>query len=228
MKIDLEYIKNLGDEEIMKLNRNQLLRRLNFANKLANERRYEALQYLEEHPETPTPLVYKKYTKTSLARSGAIDWRNYDFDFENGEKLSELRHKLMMTRNFLSRKTSSIEGWLDSIKDFTIKLGKTVGLDINIDELSGYKYKRLWRVYNRIKANDANIGTEYEDSKQLITLIYRAMTDKKFFIDNTTGYGVDRLTEYLSNYLSPENITQLDEDEIELYQSVQGGLGRQS
>ncbi len=226
MKIDLDYIVNLSDEELRKLNRNQLLRRLNFANKIANERRFEALQYLEEHPETPTPLVYKRYTKTVKPKGGAIDWRNYEFDFENGESIQNLQDKLMMTREFLSRKTSSITGWLDSIKDFTIKLGKEVGLDINIDELSGYKYKRLWRVYNRLTDLNIQVGTNFEDSTQLIALIYRAMTDKTFFRDNTTGYGVDKLTNYLTQYLDPSNIK--DDEDMSIYEDVYGGLGRQS
>ena len=228
MKITTDYIVNLSDEELRSLNRKQLLRRLKFANKVAEDRRYEALKYLEENPETPTPLIYKKYTKTVKPQSGAVDWRNYDFDYEAGESLIDLQDKLMMTRQFLSSKTSSISGWLNSIKEFTIELGKKVGLDININELTGRKYKRLWRVYNRLSDLNINVGTQYEDSKQLITLIYQAMTDKTFFRENTTGYGVDRLTEYLSKYLSPENINKRDyEPDKDLYESVYGGLGKQ-
>lgn len=227
-RITLEDIINLGDEDIRKLNRQQLLRRVNIANSIANKRRNEALQYLEENPETPTPLVYKKYTKTVKPKHGAIDWRNYEFNIEKGESVNILRNKLANVRDFLSRKTSSIEGWLDSIKDFTLELGKKAGIDIKLDELSGIKYKRLWRVYNRLTDMDANVGTEYQDSKQLQALIYQAMTDKSFSTENTTSMGVDRLTEYLERFLSPENMSKnLTDEEQDLLETVYGGLGRQ-
>lgn len=230
MKIDLKYFENLGDEELSKLTRQQLIRRLKKANQLAVERRSEALEYLKNNPDVPTPLIYKNYTKTVRPKHGAIDWKNYDFDFENGETLNQLRHKLITTRNFLNAKTSSIQGWLNTLQDLTIQIGKDLGISVDVNELSGYKYKRLWRVFNKVIESNPNLASSHEDSTQLRNMIFRTMTQKEY-----RGYGVDRLTNVIESMIDDNYMNRtgelsdiIDEEEYqELLQQVYGGLGRQ-
>lgn len=231
MKIDLDYIKNLSDEDIHKLNRQQIIRRLKTANRLAIDRRTEALQYLEENPDTPTPLVYKNYTKTVRPKHGEIDWRNYEFEFENRESLKDLKNKLKDVRQFLKSKTSEIQGWLNSLQEFSLKLAKKLKIDVDLNELKGVKYKRLWRVYNKIRELNINIGTEYQDSKQLQGLIYQAMTDADFQIEKfgikTSSYGVDRLTDVLEMFLKDEYEKPPTKEEKSKAESAYSGLGKQ-
>lgn len=233
MKIDLDYILNLSDEDLYKLNRQQLIRRLKVANRIAEDRRTSALDYLEKHPDMPTPLVYKNYTKWIRPKHGAIDWKNYDFDFENGESMEVLQHKLVKTRAFLSTKTSTIEGWREVLMETAKKMSENLGIDVEFTDIS---YKRLWRTVRRLEEKADWGGTRYDNegrfnSEQARDDIYEYMTRPYL-----KGYGVDRLFEFAEAIMiqdyqdkaerpyyehpEEENITQLE-------QKVYGGLGRQ-
>ena len=221
-KINLDYIVNMSDEEISSLNREQIRRRLKIANDLAIERRNEMVDYLKSNPQVPTPLMYKQYHRTVKPKQGHIDWLTYDFDFENHETLNNLRHKLITVRQFLSSKTSSVSGWISTLKETAKTLGKELGTSVSISDISNVKYKRLWRVYNKLAERHSAVGTAYEDSKQLVTLIYRTMQQKKY-----RGYGVERLTNYLEEFLTNEYEDEDDIDEEIEFSDIFNGLGRQ-
>lgn len=249
MAIDLDYIVNLSDEDLAKLTRRQVIYRLKKANEYATERRASMLEFLNDNPQVPKPLIFKKYKNTVKPKGRATDWLNYEFDFNSKDKLGTLKHKLVKARQFLKSKSVTPEGWLGVLDDLTLKLAKETGLTVSLEDLRGRKYKRLWNVYNRImetrpilaeqmlNPNAVDIkGEKITPSSQIVNLVYTTMVQKDY-----SSYGVDRLFELLDERLEKmgyinekkqreEVLTKEENTALKAFESTYeptGGLGRQ-
>lgn len=203
-------ITNLRGEEMLKLTKEELVYAIKRANTWANKRLERAIpvfqKKIENDPNYPIPQVYREDSR----RGGAIEERAKYKRFIEGSgtdarfvdplkregdySISLLRSQFTRVRDFLSTKTSTVEGWENVLDNWVKKLSKETGVEIRRKD-----YSKFWKVYNMVEETipeETVQGGRYELWRKVAT----AVTDRDY-----------------SNLSPTELATKLENDIFESY-----------
>lgn len=203
-------ITNLRGEELLKLTKEELVYAIKRANTWANKRLERAIpvfqKKIENDPNYPIPQVYREDSR----RGGAIEERAKYKRFVEGSgidarfvdplkregdySISLLRSQFTRVRDFLSTKTSTVEGWENVLDNWVKKLSKETGVEIRRKD-----YSKFWKVYNMVEEvipEETIQGGRYELWRKVAT----AVTDRDY-----------------SNLSPTELATKLENDIFESY-----------
>lgn len=176
---------------------------------IANERRKDALKKLRAS-DLPTPPVYK----STKSQTKELSWYRYGFYPRSGSGVDELRKKLRMIKQFLSDKTTTFEGWEESINKFR----RTVEGYIN-KVISKRKYKQLWKVYQKALEHEeirARLQSEEGASDEILREITDIVELQKISIfneDKIIKIMTDRLDEMNEDLIDAANQAIEDDDD---------------
>lgn len=168
---DLQTIQDLLDAdwaELLHFRKADLQRIITHYAQLANERRTDALSKLRAS-NLPTPSVYK--SGRAIDGSTNVSWYKYGFNYRRGSDTDELRKKLRLLKQFFSDKTTTFEGWQDTLNKFI----ETVQDKGNI-VISKRKYKQFWNIYLQAQEHD-EIRAKLQSSEGGSTQILRQIID---------------------------------------------------
>lgn len=198
---DLQTIDDLLNADwadLLRLNKKDLQRVISHYAIIANARRTDALSKLRAS-NLPTPSVYK----SSRAKDGStnVSWYNYGFNYRRGSNTDEMRKKLRLLKQFFSDKTTTFEGWEESLNKFT----KTVERDTGI-VISKRKYKQFWNLY--LKAQEhAEVRAKLQSNENGSAQILRQIIDI-IELDNKIIWDEDTVIERMRRQL------KIDKEEI--------------
>lgn len=168
---DLDTIDDLLNAdwgEMLKFNRKELQTVISHYAEIANKRRSDALSKLRQS-NLPTPAVYKSGQADDLNPN--VSWYRYGFNYRRGSDVPEMRKKLRLLKQFLSDKTTTFEGWQDTLNKFI----ETVQDKGNV-VISKRKYKQFWNIYLRAQEHD-EIRARLQSTEGGSTQILRQIID---------------------------------------------------
>lgn len=177
-------ILSLSSEQIKGLSEKELRSYINITNAVATKRIKRLREYVEKHPNLPTPQILR----------GDSPWTEETFLLKNRNDSRKMRIQLEGNIFFLTSKTGSIEHYKKSLIEFQyelVKRAKGVEDDENLIKEVKKSFKnidmdRFWRVYHEL---DVKYHLEKGDSKTLSSkqaqkMLYETMSeDNKSFSD---------------------------------------------
>lgn len=199
--ITIDDLLNADPNELNRLNVNQLKKVINHYAPIARERRKNEILKIRE-AKLPIPTVYKTTAKNT--------WYYYRFGYKSGLKdQGKLRAKLANIVQFLSDKTTTLEGWteaLNNLGETLNKYKKGTWEKIKDNFVTPNKYSQFWKIYNKAKENSTVkarlISKDYSSSElqRLISDLYE--------VDNKDFWSEDKFVKQIENVL-----TELKESE---------------
>lgn len=114
------------------------------------------------------------------AKQKGISYQTLHLSPNKDDNINTLRLKLKYIRQFLSDKTSTVQGWKSSMENFYERLtGKKDGLK-GREKLGKINYKRFWSIYNKVQESQRFSDL---DSNQIQKLIYSLRVDNSMSMD---------------------------------------------
>lgn len=187
--IKIKDITDLTSEDMVKLNTKEITVLLSKANFFAKTRIKRFNKALEKE-NLPASLAYREWFEVSdktrstmlekkvIDKNSVISYKTLDFSIKDGDKINDMRYKLKRVKNFLSTKTSTIQGLKSTVNTLYKNLFKeNKGLN-EIKKLNPEEYKNFWELYSKIVQNKGAYEISSLQSSEIQRLLYYEKTEK--------------------------------------------------
>lgn len=148
--ITLEKVLSLTPDQIGRMKYDELLPYAKAAARFANQRRATALKKFDEYGITPS-ITYSGRGQNRHTQREFVDYSTVNFSITNETDRNALVHKLKIARMFLDNKTSTFEGYMESVQDFASNLQRRTGVDKDtFDITKGENFRQFFLIYNEL------------------------------------------------------------------------------
>lgn len=216
--ITLFNVLSLTPDQIGRMSYDQMLPYAKAAARFANQRRSTALKKFEEYGISPS-ITYSGRGQRRSSRLEYIDYSTINFSISNDDNRNSLMHKLKLARMFLDNKTSTFEGYMESVENFAKSLEKRTGVRKNeFDIKKGDNFKQFFLIYNEL----ARIHPTLDQAGQSNTILRPLVEDIKSYLDRrgrltitnqARRFIVKRVAEIIEQNRDREYLERLKEDE---------------
>lgn len=153
----LDYLLHLEYNDIKNWSAGQLYPTVRNIQKYARDRKNQVIRELKNRG-IPTPTIYRAYKENLNSFSQSrLNFKLYKTRL-NKEKQSRnyLLSLFFDAQNFLKAKTSTIEGWEDTLSKFEHTIQRHTRVDFNLGSLKNNKerFNNFFKLYNTLRAQN--------------------------------------------------------------------------
>ena len=196
-RYSIKKILEMKNDVMLKMNKKELYSLVSQASSYANKRRSRAIKSLESRTDIPLPQAYRN----NFDISKGTTWAHADFDVDRNMSVNELRGQLSIIKKFLNTKTSTVEGWENSLRDFIDRVSAKTNVLI-----TSKNYSKFWDIYNRLTSiylPESNTTLDSEQIQKMLANIY----------EEYPNLDEDSLLNIMSESLDKEYIKMQESDE---------------
>ena len=175
----LEELKNLTYEDIKHLSKPQMFDLTKQIQKYARAQKATTIKKLKQYG-IPEPVIYREFgEKKTSASQKRLTFKTYMNKVKSNQGRNYLISAFFDAQNFLNAKTSTIEGWRQSMKTFERTIKAHTGKKLNWGSIKTdeEKFATFFKLYNELKSKETD--WKFLDSSQAFKDIADYMTKHK-------------------------------------------------
>ena len=196
-RYSIKKILEMKNDVMLKMNKKELKSLGSLPSSYPNKRRSRAIISFECRTDIPLPQAYRN----NFDISKGTTWAHADFDVDRNMSVNELRGQLSIIKKFLNTKTSTVEGWENSLRDFIDRVSAKTNVLI-----TSKNYSKFWDIYNRLTSiylPESNTTLDSEQIQKMLANIY----------EEYPNLDEDSLLNIMSESLDKEYIKMQESDE---------------